>query len=271
MNQCNETSEVYHHGIRGMRWGIRRYQNKDGTLTPAGKKRADKMKEEYTQLTGKRLIRKPTPKTTTSTNQNPEKKRVKDMSDTELKDRITRLENEKKLAGLQADTATKGQKFVSAIGKQVIAPAATEAGKRLLTDLLMKVGKQTLGLDGNAGDAADEVFKQLKRESESMNYKYNIDQKKKYFEKEANKRKEAEEAKKASEAKKANEAKKEEPKAEKAKIEYIGKRNNSDFTTFKKGNDTVINDPEWRDVSVDSPALLPYIEKGKMYEKRWRN
>lgn len=31
--------ELYHHGTKGMKWGRRRYQNKDGSLTEAGKKR----------------------------------------------------------------------------------------------------------------------------------------------------------------------------------------------------------------------------------------
>ena len=33
------SDELYHHGIKGQKWGIRRYQNLDGTLTDAGKAR----------------------------------------------------------------------------------------------------------------------------------------------------------------------------------------------------------------------------------------
>ena len=33
------TDEIYHHGIKGQKWGVRRFQNKDGSLTQAGKER----------------------------------------------------------------------------------------------------------------------------------------------------------------------------------------------------------------------------------------
>lgn len=35
-------NELYHHGIKGQKWGVRRYRNEDGTLTAAGKKRYHK-------------------------------------------------------------------------------------------------------------------------------------------------------------------------------------------------------------------------------------
>ena len=35
----NYNGELRHYGVLGMKWGVRRYQNSDGTLTAAGKKR----------------------------------------------------------------------------------------------------------------------------------------------------------------------------------------------------------------------------------------
>ena len=43
---------LVHHGIKGMKWGVRRYRNKDGSLTPEGKRRYRELvtpDEQYTQ------------------------------------------------------------------------------------------------------------------------------------------------------------------------------------------------------------------------------
>ena len=39
MMNNRENDELYHHGVKGQKWGVRRYQKKDGSLTPAGKER----------------------------------------------------------------------------------------------------------------------------------------------------------------------------------------------------------------------------------------
>lgn len=36
---------LYHHGIKGMKWGVRRYQNQDGSLTDVGKRRLDSISD----------------------------------------------------------------------------------------------------------------------------------------------------------------------------------------------------------------------------------
>jgi hypothetical protein len=41
-NYIITNGELRHWGIKGMKWGVRRYQNADGTLTPAGQKRYDR-------------------------------------------------------------------------------------------------------------------------------------------------------------------------------------------------------------------------------------
>lgn len=248
MEYEKDSNSLQHYGILGMRWGIRRYQNKDGSLTAAGRKRVDKLKNEYTDLTGKKLIRKPTAKTSKTSGQNkdadPAKKRIKDMSDDEIKERINRLENEKRLAGLKNDTASKGEKFVSTVGKQVVAPAAIDAGKRLLTDLFMKIGKQKLGLDQNHVDAADEILKELRKENETLNLKKNIHQNKKTLERYA--KEEAEAKRQAAEAKKQSE----ESKAEKVKAEFV--KDKKESKTSKSYREDTVIDAEWREVGEET-------------------
>ena len=48
-------NELYHHGIKGQKWGVRRYQNSDGSLTAEGKKKAQADADKLSYAMGKHL------------------------------------------------------------------------------------------------------------------------------------------------------------------------------------------------------------------------
>ena len=110
-----ENSMLLHYGIKGMKWGVRRYQNKDGTLTAKGKARYDGNGNAKTDS-----------KLSTST----QKSRSR-MSDEELGKRIQRLEKETRLKDLEKKNIDSGKEYardiLKDVGKRVITTAATGA------------------------------------------------------------------------------------------------------------------------------------------------
>ena len=177
MWKYNYSDELYHHGVLGMKWGIRRYQNKDGSLTPAGKRKAAKMKAKYTELTGKQLRSSPSKtkiQNGKASNEVP-KKSIKDLSDDELRSRINRLRAEKdymdlskQISAMNPKQISAGKKFVSHVGNKIIVPALTDAGKRVFTDFVTKQASNALGL--NKGEVKDSL-ESLRKEVAGLNLK----------------------------------------------------------------------------------------------------
>lgn len=121
-----ENSTLQHHGTKGMKWGVRRFQNKDGSLTAEGKKRRSvgQMVKDYRtnsvrkkNLAKARVARVEKQKASEQRKKDLEsgKIKAKDMTDEELRARISRLETEKRYNDLLKDSRaqSRGQRFVN--------------------------------------------------------------------------------------------------------------------------------------------------------------
>lgn len=124
MWEYNYNDELYHYGVLGMRWGIRR--SKSGSSKLFGKKRKNEpeIHDDYKKAH--------------------DKKSVKSMSDAELKARNNRLQMERQYA-----TMTKKTSKGKAIVKSVIAAAGTIAAAETAYKTYSRIGSKALDTIGN--------------------------------------------------------------------------------------------------------------------------
>lgn len=170
-----------HHGVKGQKWGLRRYQNKDGSLTEAGKKRVAKMKTEYTALTGKQLRRSSTKKTASpssskSENQNEslaEKTRKLTEQRNYLQTQRDVLQLQKQINEMTPKQVNKGKQFVQKYGPKLAQQVWNDVGK----PTVQKYVEKQLGLQKkeSKSDKLAREARDAKNLFEIDNYKYKRD------------------------------------------------------------------------------------------------
>lgn len=153
-------NDLQHWGVPGMRWGVRRYQNKDGTLTTAGKKRYNKemtkLKTEERTLKNKartaaKLDKLETQKKNVEKLRGEEQQRVRKLSDDELREKIQRMELEKRYKDLMSQNVKQPEvKEKSSAGKKFVMGILENSAKNIggqLTTYVMGKGVNALLAD----------------------------------------------------------------------------------------------------------------------------
>lgn len=139
-----EYNELYHYGVKGMKWGVRKAPVRSGRTTTKSKKTKRSFfgfkkneptaKTVKTSVTKKEEAPKPKPKT------------VKDMSDSELREAINRLKLEEEYNRLSPKQVSTGKSFVDRVATNILLPAGEDVAKQLVKSGMVKMVNDVLDL-----------------------------------------------------------------------------------------------------------------------------
>lgn len=119
-----ENSMLSHAGIKGMRWGVRRYQNSDGSLTPAGQQRYAKKAKSEDHIRAKAL----------------KKKKLSQLSNSELRELNNRMQLESQYRNLKKQNVSAGRKFVQDVAYETAKNTAADYAKKYAKKGISAIG-----------------------------------------------------------------------------------------------------------------------------------
>lgn len=160
LDELHNEDYIAHHGIRGMKWGIRRYQNPDGSLTAAGRKRYMKnpkwrakyleyRKQQINEANAKTLQKMAKSKEALlkSSNANELYARRNELTTEEIMERVRRLQAEDSLSRYVKKEPTKMEKAQAVINKTLdMGQSIYDFTQKPAGKLAIKQAKKYLGI-----------------------------------------------------------------------------------------------------------------------------
>ena len=133
-------NELYHHGVKGMKWGVR----KTPVISSSGATR--KRKSNTLSL----FKKKKTTRKVSSANSSPaQTKSIKDMSDDELRKKIERVQLEQDYLQLDPKAVSRGKRITKRVMDDMIVPAAVDIGKQAVKSIMANGVNKVLSLEGD--------------------------------------------------------------------------------------------------------------------------